>query len=231
MLISKTFLDKLWPLFLSPFIKSWHLGPTPECKRLISNEASETWWETDNLRLCVKAGLLCGAAIVWLDVTSQLCQMLRLAEAAASQHSPLSPGPFHLRRQAAGVREIACSRWGPLTLVGPFKHCVLVICHLFLFFGLTTLAGRALQFCMRHKGGMAKEKRKKKSWRSLSSLQLKFSEIAGRQKKNQIKSQQKQSSLRSQKTCTAPSQFPSLNSPSYTTLSHRGVIKKKSLWP
>lgn len=96
---------------------------------------------------CAKAGRLHGAAILRPAEPSQQYQLLRLAEADVSAQ-PLASLP--LSPEAADSRHKRnCPQ--PLTLAGPSKHCVLVICHLFLFSGLTIVQDRALQFCMRHK--------------------------------------------------------------------------------
>lgn len=54
------------PPWIKPFITCWHSCPVLSvCAPWESDEAQETWWVTDNLRLC-KAGRLCATASVWL---------------------------------------------------------------------------------------------------------------------------------------------------------------------
>lgn len=90
-------------------------------------------------------GQLCAAATASPAVPPQPCQLLRLAEAAITPW-PLSPEAVDSRHTRNHWQQT-----GPLILASPWKHCVLVTCHLLLFSGLTTLQVRVIQFCMRHK--------------------------------------------------------------------------------
>lgn len=141
-------------------------------------------------------------------VPSQPCQLLRLAKATISAQpslpSPLSPEAADSRHKRNRPQQM-----GPLTLAGPFEHCVLVTCHLLLFSGLTTLQDIAFQSRPRHK-----RERVRKSWRGRSSLLLKLLSKSQHQEKNQIKSQQKQSTPSPTKTCLTPLWLPT---PPYKT--------------
>lgn len=152
------------PPWIKPFITCWHSCPALNvCTPWESDEASETWWVTDYLRLCK------GWLTVWRGassrpaVPSQPCQLLRLAHATISAR-PSLPGPSHLRWQTAGRREIARSRWSNFTLAGPCEHCVLVTCHLPLFFCSDNTSRQALSVL----GEDTKGKGWRKSWRGLS---------------------------------------------------------------
>lgn len=146
------------PPWIKPFITCWHSCPALNaCTPWESDEASETWWVTDNLLLCKR----------WLDcvpppsarpaVPSRPCQALRLADATISAR-PSLPGPSHLRWQTAGRREIARSRWGHL--LWPAHPSIVSLSHVTYscFSGLTTLPDRAFQFWVRHKKGRGEEK-------------------------------------------------------------------------
>lgn len=170
------------------------------CTPWESDEASETWWVTDNPRSWQSlTGWLCAVASARPAVPSQPCQLFRLADATISVQ-PSLPGPSHLRWQTAGRREIAHSRWGHFTLAGSSKHCVLVTCHLLLFSGLTTLEDRPFQFWVRHK-----RERVRKSWRGLSSLRLKFSERADTKRRTRLRANKSSTPT---KSCCTPLRFP-----------------------
>lgn len=103
------------PPWIKPFITRWHPCPALNvCTPWERDETSETWWVTDNLRKGRPAACrLRAAASARPAVPSQPCQLFRLADATLSAQ-PTDPGPFHLRWQTAGRREIAGSRWGHL---------------------------------------------------------------------------------------------------------------------
>lgn len=142
------------PPWIKPFITCWHSCPALNavCTPWESDdEALETWWVTDNLRLCKRLGRLFYAAAS----ARPACALPAMPTASPGRRHhlgtsnpprPPPPAPWppsHLRRQTAGRKEIAHSRWGHLLWLGPSTHCVLVTCHLFLFSGLTTPQDRA----------------------------------------------------------------------------------------
>lgn len=146
-----------------------------------SHEASETWWETDNLRLCVKAGWLCGGAFRRPDVTSQLCQMLASGRSRRRRASEQPSFPGSLSPEASGSRR---KRKSPAADGGhllQLAHSSIVSLS-YVTYSCFSLWQRSqagpFSFAWDTKRGDGWGKKKKKSWRGLSSLQLKFSEIA-----------------------------------------------------
>lgn len=205
------------PPWIKPFITCWHSCPVLNaCTPWESDEASETWWVTDNLRSCKgwptarrgKRGA--GRALPALPTASP---GRRHHLGAALAPWPLSPEVADSRRKRNRPQQM-----GPLTLAGTSEHCVLVTCHLLLFSGLTTLQDRAFQFWVRHK-----RERARKSWRGLSSLRLKFSERAGTKRRTRLRANK--SEAHPQKAAVHPHGSPH-HSPYKTPLGPQEVIKR-----
>lgn len=101
-----------------------------------------------------------------------------------SQHSPSLLGPFHLRRQTAGIREIARSRWGHLLWLA--HPSIVSLSHVtYSCFPVWQHFKTVLSvLCETQK---EEEKKKvRKSWRGVSSLKLKFSERAGTTRRTRL---------------------------------------------
>lgn len=101
-----------------------------------------------------------------------------------SQHSPSLLGPFHLRRQTAGIREIARSRWGHLLWLA--HPSIVSLSHVtYSCFPVWQHFKTVLSvLCETQKE--EEEKKVRKSWRGVSSLKLKFSERAGTTRRTRL---------------------------------------------
>lgn len=150
------------------------------CTPWESDEALETWWVMDNLRLCKGWPTACRSE----REAGRALPAIKTASPGRRHHLSTALAPWPLSPEVADSRQKRNrpQQMGPLTLAGPSKHCVLVTCHLLLFSGLTTLQDRAFQFRVRHK-----RERVRKSWRGLSSLRLKFSERAGTKRRTRLR--------------------------------------------
>lgn len=153
-----------WPLPLSPFIKCPHLGRTPE------------WEQVTKPRRRDGRRITCACAWKLADCVAgrsggrtwppSYAKCLRLAEAAAAapQNSPRSPGPFHLRRQAAGVRGNRLQQMGATYFSWPIQ--ALCPCHMSLILVFRSDNARRQGPSVLHetqREGTAEEKKKKKA--------------------------------------------------------------------
>jgi len=192
------------PPWIKPFITCWHSCPVLNaCTPWDSDEASKTWWETDNRRLCKSW------PTAWRNAreAGRALPAMPTASPGSSRRlgTAVAPRPFSPEAVDSRHKRNRAQHTGPLTLAGPFKHCVLVTCHLLLFsWSDNTLRQGFSVFCETHK-----RKGEEKLTRSLfAPAQIVWK--CRHQEKKQIKRQTKGEQPEPTKTYLAPLQLPSL---------------------
>lgn len=192
------------PPWIKPFITRWHFCPVLNaCTPWESDEASETWRVMDNPLLCKGwQSMCCGGRWgrgLWgcLAVTSRPCQPLRLADAFVSELIPVpdppsrsTPPPHLTWGGGQPAEEKSPTADGATYAIWPIQ--ALCPCHMSLTLVLWLKHFKTEPFIC----GWDKKREGKgvrKSWHSLSSLQLGILWKGWHQEKNKIKGQQKQS--------------------------------------
>lgn len=118
--------------WIKPFITCWHFCPALNvCTPWESDEALETWWVMNNLRLCKDWQTVCRSE--W--EAGRGLQAMPTASPGRCHHLSIALSPWPLSPEVADSlqKRNHPQQMGPLTLAGPSKHCVLVTCHLLLF--------------------------------------------------------------------------------------------------
>lgn len=188
------------PPWIKPFITCWHSCPVLNvCTPWESDEASETWWVTDNVHLCKG----------WPTVSRSEARARPCPPSHAncfawqtplSQHSPRPlASPTWGGRQS--VEEKSPAADGATYFGWPSQ--ALCPCHmsLTLVFWSDNTSRRGLSVFSETQKGKGEEKLTRPLFAPAQILWK-----SRHQEKNQIKSQQKQSSYT--KSCRAPLQFP-----------------------
>lgn len=212
------------PPWIKPFITCWHSCPALNvCTPWESDEASETWWVTNYLRLCKRladcvprrereAGhaLLCHAM-----PTASPGRRHHLSAAVAAW--PLSPevADSRQKRNRPQQMEQLYSGW-PIRALCP---CHMSLTLVFLFW--QHFKTGPFSFGWRHK----RERVKEKLTRPLSSLRLKFSKRAGTKRRTRLRAN-KSKAPPQKKSCCAPLQLPTPHSSLWNTLGPKEEIKR-----
>lgn len=136
-------------------------------------------WKPDEWRITcafTKAGGLCAIASEAVRALPAMPTASPGRRHHLRQHSPRPLAPLSPEAGDSRQKRNRSQQMGPLTLAGPSEHCVLVTCHLLLFFWSDNTSRQGFSVF----GGDTKGKGngERKSWRGLPLLLLKFSERA-----------------------------------------------------
>lgn len=202
------------PPWIKPFITRWHFCPVLNaCTPWESDEASGTWRVMDNPLLCKGWQSVCcggrgvgGGTWPWLPGHAnrfawQMPSSQRCLPSLIPVPTPLTWGGEQPGEEKSPTADGATYAGWPIQALCP--------CHMSLTLVLWLKHFKTEPFSCGW--DTKKEKGVRKSWHSLSSLQLEILWKGWHQEKNKIKGQQKQSTPphTQKKGCHAPLRFPS----------------------